>query len=273
VLTFKLTRRRFLALMGAAALGLAADASLIEPYLALEVSHLELHVGVRRALRVLQVTDLHFGNSLLPLIYEAALSAAQSAHPDLVAVTGDLISKAEGVEAAISFTAQLSSLAPTYVVPGNWEYWSLGGRAEVEGFLKALEGAGNVKALVNEAVEVGEVNLLGVDDPYLGLDELDEALQGCRGGVKVLLAHSPQIIEKARGRVDVVLAGHTHGGQLHIPLIGPLFVPLPSKYRRYVAGLFEEDGTYMYVCRGVGMSLAPLRFMCRPEVAVVDLRP
>ena len=273
MLAFKLSRRRFLALMGAAALGLAADTSLVEPYLALEVSHLELHVGVRRALRILQVTDLHFGNSLLPFAYEAALSAARSAHPDLVAVTGDLISKAEGVEAAISFIAQLSRLAPTYVVPGNWEYWSLGEGVEVEGFLKSLEEAGGAKVLVNESDEVGGVDLLGVDDPYLGLDDLDEALRGSRGGVKVLLAHSPQVIGKAEGRVDVVLAGHTHGGQLHIPFIGPLFVPLPSKYRKYVAGLFEEGGTYVYVCRGVGMSLAPLRFMCRPEVAIVDLRP
>jgi predicted MPP superfamily phosphohydrolase len=130
VLTLKLTRRRFLALMGAAALGLAADASLIEPYLALEVSHVELHVGVRKALRVLQVTDLHFGNSLLPLIYEAALSAARSIRPDLVAVTGDLISKAEGVEAAISFIAQLSASRQPTSCPatGSTGAWAEGPR-------------------------------------------------------------------------------------------------------------------------------------------------
>ena len=267
----RLTRRRFLALLGASALGCLVDASLVEPYLALEVSHVELSVGVEEPLRLMHVTDLHFGNQLLSNIYEAALSVVRSADPDLIAVTGDLVSKPEGVEDAVDFVAELAAQAPTYVVPGNWEYWSLG--EGVQGFLEELEAVGEVEALVDDSAELGEVCIVGVDDPYLHRSRLSEALDGAHGGVKVPLAHSPQIIGEARGRVDVVLAGHTHGGQVSLPFIGPLYVPLPAEYRRYVAGLFEEQGTYMYVCRGLGTSVAPLRFMCRPEVAVVDLLP
>jgi len=267
----RLTRRRFLAALGGVALGLLVDGSLIEPQLALEVAHLELGVGVEQPLRVAQVTDLHFGNNLLFNVYEAALSAVGGARPDLIAVTGDLVSKPTAVEEALDFVSKLASRAPVYIVPGNWEYWSLG--EGVQGFLEELESQGEVKALVNDSVEALGIDVVGVDDPFLGRDDLDAALRGARGGVKLLLAHSPQIIGRARGRVSIALTGHTHGGQVNVPLLGPLYVPLPAEYRRYVSGLFNEGGTYMYVCRGLGTSLVPVRLMCRPELLILDLAP
>lgn len=264
-------RRGFLALLAAACLGVAANSVLVEPYFALEVSHVKLNIGVKRAVRIVQVTDLHFGSSLLANAYDAVVGAVKAGKPDFIAVTGDLVSKAEAVQQAVDFIAMLSSYAPTYVVPGNWEYYSLGNG--VDSFLRRLEDTGRVEALVDRNVEAGGFNLLGVDDPYLGLSNLEEALRGVKEGVKVLLAHSPQIIEEASGKVDVVLAGHTHGGQFCLPLVGPVFIPLPDRFKRYAAGLFKEGGTYLYVCRGIGMSFIPARFMCKPEVAVIDLLP
>lgn len=244
---------------------------MVEPYFALEVSHVKLNVGVERTVRIVQVTDLHFGLSLLTNAYDAVIEAVKTAKPNVIAVTGDLVSKAEAAQQAVDFVAKLSSYASTYVVPGNWEYWSFGDG--VNDFLKSLEGAGKVEVLVDRSVEVDGFSLLGVDDPYLGRSNLKKALREARGGVKMLLAHSPQIIEEASGKVEVVLAGHTHGGQVRLPFIGPAFVPLPDRFKRYAAGLFKEGGTYLYVCRGVGMSFIPARFMCKPEVAVVDLLP
>ncbi len=252
-------------------LGVTVDSTLIEPYFTLEVSHVELNVGVKKPLRLIHVTDLHFGTSLLANAYEATVEAVKNVKPDFIAVTGDMVSKAEAVQQAVDFLAKLSSCAKTYVVPGNWEYWSLGDG--VDYFLRRLEDTGRIEALVDRSVEMGGFSLLGVDDPYLGRSNLKEALRGAKGNVKVLLAHSPQIIEEASGRVDVVLAGHTHGGQVCLPFIGPVYVPLPGRFKRYAAGLFKEDGTHLYVCRGIGMSFLPARFMCKPEVAVVDLLP
>lgn len=268
----KLTRRRFLAALGSIALGLLTDASLVEPHLFLETTSLKLSVSVEQKLRVAQVTDLHFGNYLIHSVYEAALSAVSMARPDFIAVTGDLVSKPTAVEEALDFVAKLASHAPVYVVPGNWDYWSLGEKG-VQGFLEELESQGEVNALVNDFIETRSISVVGVDDPFLARDDLNTALRGVGGRFKLLLAHSPQIIGQAAGRVDVVLAGHTHGGQVNMPLVGPLYVPLPAKYRRYVSGPFHEDDTYMYVCRGLGASLVPVRFMCRPELLVLDLLP
>jgi len=120
--------------------------------------------------------------------------------------------------------------------------------------------------LVNENIEVEDnFYIVGVDDPYTMHDRLDKALQGIReNSVIVLLAHSPEIVGKAANKVDIILAGHTHGG--------PLYVPLPRKYRRYVSGLFKVGETYMYVNRGIGTSILPVRFMCTPEVTCLDFK-
>lgn len=270
----RVSRRKFIALLGAACAGLLADSLLIEPALLLEVSRVELRLGVEEPLRVLHVTDLHFGGPSIPTIHRASLDAARAAGADLIAVTGDLISRAASAGEALDFVAELAKLAPVYVVPGNWEYWSLGESGEeVSSFLGELEGLGEVRALVNDAEEFAGVQLVGVDDPHLLRSDLDEALSRAKEGPRVLLAHSPEIIREAAGRVEVVLAGHTHGGQVVLPLVGPPYVPVRPGFRKYASGLFLEGGTYMYVCRGVGTSLVPLRFMCRPEVAVIDLAP
>ncbi|MCX8204622.1 MAG: metallophosphoesterase [Candidatus Nezhaarchaeota archaeon] len=267
----RVTRRRFLALLGAAFAGCAIDA-LIEPALLLEVSHVELRLDIEEPLRILHVTDLHFGGGSPPSIYQVALDAVKTVEPSFIALTGDLISRAASASQAVDFVAKLTSYAPIYAVPGNWEYWSLG-EGGVRSFLSQLEGLGRVRTMVNDAEEVAGIQVVGVDDPHLLRSDLDSALAKAGRGLKVLLAHSPEIIRDAAGRVDVVLAGHTHGGQVALPLIGPPYVPVRAEYRRYARGLFLEKGTYMYVCRGVGTSLVPLRFMCRPEVVIVDLLP
>ncbi len=269
----KLTRRRFLALLAGGLAPLTLDLSFIEPYLFVETSHISITLPkpLTSTLRILHVTDTHFGNSLVSFVYEAVVSRAKEAKPDLIAYTGDLVSKAESFEDALSFVEALASEAPVFVVWGNWDHWSLGG--EIGELKKHLEDIEGVKVLVNEGEAFrDDVYIVGVDDPYLWRSDLSQALSNAPDTcVKVLLAHSPQIIGEAAGKVDVVLAGHTHGGQVVIPLVGPLFVPLPSEYRRFLAGAFFEDGTYMYVSRGIGMSLLPVRFLCPPEVAVIDL--
>jgi len=269
----KLNRRSFLALLAGGLAALALDSSLIEPHLTLSLEHVVFHLGVNKPLRILHVTDLHFGSTFFTSpVYGQVLSVAREVKPDLVALTGDLVSKASATEEALRFIEGLASIAPVYVVWGNWDHWELGGG--IEEFREDLKGAGEVEVLENKCIDLGEVCMVGVDDPYIGLDRLDDALQGAsKEALKILLAHSPQIIGVAGGRVKVVLAGHTHGGQVVLPLLGPLWVPLPRKYRRYLAGVFVEGGTSMYVSRGVGTSLLPVRFMCPPQVAVVEIEP
>ncbi len=119
-----------------------------------------------------------------------------------------------------------------------------------------------------------EVYLIGVNDPWTGRDDLAKAMEGTEDNVpKVLLAHAAEIIDGAvREKIDLVLVGHTHGGQVNIPIVGRLIQPLSEYGRRYTSGLFKIDSAYLYVNRGVGTSFLPIRFACPPEITLIELR-
>jgi len=217
--------------------------------------------------RIVQLTDLHFGSSLFPFIYILVINKVMELHPDIIVVTGDLVSSKHAISQAVSFVDSLSKIAPTYIVFGNGDHRE-GLKAYNFLFSKA-------KLLLNlhTFIQRGDskICLAGVDDPYSGFDNLEKAIPK-DNSFKILLAHSPQIIEKARGKVDIVLAGHTHGGQVYIPFIGGLFVPLPQDYKKYVYGSFFENSTYMFVSRGIGVAmLYPVRLFCPPEIVVLTL--
>lgn len=124
--------------------------------------------------------------------------------------------------------------------------------------------------MVNDYYELEEnFFICGVDDPHTSRDNINNAVR--KTGFKILLAHSPEIIERAENRVELVLAGHTHGGQVVIPSIGAPFVPLAKKYRRYASGIFKVGKTILFVSRGIGTSIFPVRMNCPPEIAFIEL--
>lgn len=132
-----------------------------------------------------------------------------------------------------------------------------------------------VHILLNENVAIykngSPIYIAGVDDPYIGYDNVESALRKIREeDVVILLAHSPQIIDKCIGKVDLILSGHTHGGQVIIPFFGPLFVPLPYEYRKFTYGYFDFNRTKMFVSRGIGTSIFPIRFLCPPEIVIIE---
>jgi len=218
-----------------------------------------------KGFRIVQLTDLHFGSTSF-LIYPIVLEKVKELKPNIIVITGDLVSSKSAVNQAASFVNYLSKIAPTYIVFGNWDHWE---NLENYSFLFS-----NTTLLINSNTFLHRNNesicLVGVDDPYTGFDDLQKALpKNC--SFKILLAHSPQIIGKARGKVNLILAGHTHGGQVRFPFIGALFVPLPEEYKKYTYGLFFENSTYMFVSRGIGTRLLPIRFLCSPEIVVVQL--
>ncbi|MGC9015123.1 MAG: metallophosphoesterase [Thermoproteota archaeon] len=222
--------------------------------------------------RIVHITDLHFGSLGLPIKYSRVLEKVRTLRPDLIAVTGDLVSNKESAKEALNFVVELSKISDVYLVFGNWDHWSA---LNISDFEDATNRS-RIRVLLNKNVAVRRngslIYVAGVDDPYSGYDDLESALRNIKeGSVVVLLAHSPQIIDKCIGKVDLVLSGHTHGGQVVIPFLGPLFVPLPSKYRKFTYGYFDLNETKMFVSRGVGTSILPVRFLCPPEVAVIEL--
>jgi predicted MPP superfamily phosphohydrolase len=132
--------------------------------------------------------------------------------------------------------------------------------------------------LVNEAVEVrhgpGHLWVIGLDDPhYYGCDDLPGALHDVPASAfKILLVHSPEIYREAAARgIDLYLCGHTHGGQIRLPLLGPLWLNARAP-RRVKRGRWTQGGMQGFTSAGVGTSLLPVRFLCAPEIGLIELR-
>lgn len=259
-------------------------AVLVEPTW-LEVNHLEIPVagtpeGSR--LRIVQLSDFHFQRRVPEKYIRHCIRSANGEQPDLVALTGDYIHKGPRfVDAIAALLSELTAPLGVYAVLGNHDHAvrnALGLRTYPTLHRKiaaSLERHG-VRVLHNELVTLdhcgGKYQISGVDDlwsrrcrPDLALTRLDPALP------HVMLAHHPRTIELIAGcRCDLMLSGHTHGGQIHLPRIGsPL---LGRKMKRYAAGLYSVADSHLYVNKGVGFGLK-IRFNRRPEIAVFDLVP
>ncbi len=131
------------------------------------------------------------------------LSNLKSFRPNLIVYTGDLISKEEFIEDALKFAEDLAKIAPTYIVWGNWDHWSLGGKLKM--FKELLESISEIRVLLNENVEVeGGLYIIGVDDPYTMHVDFEKAMPKAKEAMYILLAHSPEIIGKTANKVDII---------------------------------------------------------------------
>lgn len=224
---------------------------------------------------ILHLTDLHdkeFGTGGKDL-----LDLFRTLRFDLVALTGDLVVGEEPrLTPVIDLVSGIGSFShsPVYSVPGNHEY----ALERAREFNHKLGNAG-VRMLENGAdlLERGKERLwvAGVDDPVTGRDRLGAALSGTDDGApRLLLAHAPHPFpQAAKAGVDLMLVGHTHGGQIRLPLLGAAYVPAMGYFPRYDYGLYTLGGSTMIVNGGLGESLAPIRFNIRPEIVLATLVP
>jgi len=230
-------------------------------------------------LTVLHVTDLHLSEGMRPA--EAIVPLLDGIAYDLAVYTGDLADDEGGMQALGALFGALRPRQAAFAVLGNHDHYYYrhatgeGPRPNnLEPLLRTLE-AGAVRVLdnANTSLYDGALYVVGVDDPALGLDRLGAAFAGVPGdAATILLAHSPDVLVRlGRCRPGLLLAGHTHGGQLRVPGLGPIgsVSVLP---RRYSMGAYVYDGVQTYVSRGVGTSGAPARWNCPPEVTVIRLR-
>ena len=232
--------------------------------------------------RIAQVSDLHnseFGKNNTEL-----LKLLSESRPDIIAITGDLIdANHTDVGIALGFAQESVRIAPTYYVTGNHEAAS----PQYDTLKAGLEEAG-VIVLEDEAVSLernGEtITLLGLGDPDFTVkgDMFGETsamvstklknLDDGEGGYTILLSHRPELFETyVNCSIDLVFAGHVHGGQFRLPFIGGLVAPNQGLFPKYDAGLYTDGGTSMVVSRGIGNSIIPFRFNNRPEIVLVEL--
>lgn len=227
--------------------------------------------------RLLQISDIHIGYWMTPERFESIVELIKEQSPDLVAVTGDIILAHGGMSKNQPRLGQFGEVFKhvtndfeTIAVLGNHDYWY-----DAEKVKATLEESG-ARVLLNSVhtLERGgeKLHIAGVDDVYENQDNLEAVLEALpQDGGAILLVHEPDFadLSASTGRFDLQISGHSHGGQVALPFIGPLVLPYLGQ--KYPSGLYKVRDMYQYTNRGVGMTIPTIRFNCRPEITVFTL--
>ena len=254
-------------------LGQAARAALSEPYL-LTIEHHSIYLPrlpkAFEGFRIVHLSDIHHSPFTSSEQIERAVETANRLKPDLIALTGDYISHDRRYAAPCAeMLGRLNARYGVFGVLGNHDHWT------DAALITDLFRAEGITVLVNQGMrfELGDDAfwLAGVDDTMVGLEDLSLALAGARETeMKLLLAHNPIILRRAaRAHVDLVLSGHTHGGQV---TLRPERSASGKPRRRLLRGLGRQGETQIYVTRGLGTVVLPIRYGCPPEVSLLELR-
>lgn len=237
-----------------------------------------------RGLRLVQISDFHLGQWIDKERLDHIFSLALEQKPDYFLLTGDYLeyrpygapnewaTYEENLNLIRSSFSQLSAVCPTVAVLGNHDHKIYAGSIE-----DSLTAAG-VKVLRNSEITIRRGNALlhlaGLDDVSQKMDRLDTLMSSLRDdAAAILLAHEPDFadVTAATGQFDLQISGHSHGGQIVLPFIGPPM--LPELGRKYSSGLYHISGMLLYTNRGVGVTTVNARFNCRPEITVFTLQP
>jgi uncharacterized protein len=250
-----------------------ARAALTEPYL-LTIEHhaiqlAKLPLGFD-GFRIVHLSDIHHSPFTSREQIERAVETANRLKPDIIALTGDYISHDRRYAAPCAeLLGRLRARYGVFAVLGNHDHWT------DAALITDLFRAEGITVLVNQGMRFerdGEAFwLAGVDDSMVGLEDLSLALAGAsENEMKLLLAHNPIILRRAaRAHVDLVLSGHTHGGQVKFRSEQSAS---GRPRRRLLRGLGRQGETQIYVTRGLGTVVLPIRYGCPPEVTLLELR-
>lgn len=254
--------------------------------------------------RIVQISDLHnarFGKKNQKLIREI-----EGLQPDLIVITGDIVdSNPTNISIAVDFVREIAGKYPVYYVTGNHEYWL--SETERKELFEGIQDAGavllnnekvsiDVAVSINgeESVKTGEsvdaeesmdtdesmdkgdasMTLIGLDDNHLDDGTLHSMIETCdKEELTVVLAHEPQYLDRySDAGADLVITGHAHGGQMILPFVGPLIAPDQGFFPEYTAGEFTRKDTTMYISRGLGNSVIPVRLFNYPEIVCIEIQ-
>lgn len=222
--------------------------------------------------RIVQLSDIHHSPFTSGEFIEEIVDKANDLKPDMFVLTGDYVShEADYIAPVAKILGKLRSEFGTFACLGNHDHWTDAGLVTTE-FRK-----NNITMLINEGVRFSAKGesfwLCGTDDYGEKKADLRRALIGSKAGdMKLLLCHNPAIMNRAAYRnVDLVLSGHTHGGQVKLrePRERILF---KNRRRRFQSGLHYRQNTQIYITRGIGTVVVPMRYQCPPEISLLELR-
>ena len=206
--------------------------------------------------KIAQISDFH--NTKSKKLTNDLVEKIKNSKPNIIVITGDLVdSYKTDINIAISFVKKINNIAPIYYVTGNHE-------ARIDNYNELKDKLEENKVIIlDDKLEIikknnSEINLIGIDDPTFNFNTY---------------RNDSTIIETyAKNNFDLVLSGHSHGGQIRIPFIGGLIAPNQGLFPKYTNGIYETDNTKMIVSRGIGNSILPFRVNNRPELVIIELK-
>jgi len=277
------TRRKFIRLAAAAGVAaLAADSVLLEPNRPCIVRK---DIALRRwparleGFTIALLSDFHYDPHFSVHPVRSAIGMVNGLRPELIVLTGDFVSvpifgdaaaAASAAEPCAQLLRQMQAPHGLWAVMGNHD-----ATTDPDRVTSALRSSG-IQVLSNQSAAIERDGarfwLAGVDDVLEGSPDLDAALHDIPGEeAAVLLAHEPDYADHVASRpVDLQLSGHSHGGQVRLPFVGPLYLPALAK--KYVWGLHQIGGLTLYTNPGLGTVNVPVRWNCPPEITLLTLR-
>lgn len=241
----------------------------------IEVTHHEVEIPnlppAFDGYRIAFLTDTHIASFMRRAFYREIVAQVARFDPDLILLGGDFVTWERHIPLMAELLLPgLEARDGVYAVLGNHDYW-----ANADGVVAAMTARG-VRFLINRSIDVqrdgATIAVAGIDEVYRGTPDLDATFARLGRDVPVIaVSHHPDIVETIDRRVDLLVCGHTHGGQIRFPFFGAVVVP--SKHEsRYASGFHRTDHVLLYVSRGIG-AIPPVRILCKPEVATFTLRP
>ena len=232
------------------------------------ITRLECAFEPLRGRRAVQISDLHL-DYYLPR-HDALTQMIGGLQPDWIFVTGDLLNVPEGLPHLFRFLAGLRQVAPVFVTLGNHDHYS---GVPIAEFLE-LSDRHKLHLLINQTIVIpltgGELGIVGLDDPTTHRADVDCIPHPLPHRYTVVLAHAPVILDlmEPSHAGDIVLCGHSHGGQWRFGSIHPFWLPYGCRGRAH--GEYIQDGRRLYVNQGLGWSLLPFRWNCPPEIVLLE---
>lgn len=224
--------------------------------------------------RIVQLTDLHYG-LLVPLeLIHHVVERANRLKPDIIVCTGDYVHERNSttqIDQVWPILSKLTAPSGVYSVLGNHDHWADTERSDY--WLKITRQ--DIRHKVYPVRRNGQrLWLAGAGDLYEDHRDLDFVLEQIPDSAcRIVLAHNPDSADtNFSKRIDLMISGHTHGGQVNIPFVGPPVLPVYN--RSYSCGLKRSPrGCNVFISKGVGWAICPVRFNCMPEIAVLELVP
>lgn len=290
-ISFWQRQKKIIALLFLAAFACFLWAFAIEPYFIITTTRQEIDLsrGMEntKEIKIALLADLHLGTNKKGGFVEKVAQKLNKEQPDLVLLGGDLIrasAKPKNVLERILNLAYLKNISqnfPVYAVPGNHEYvvdgyhkfdYYFDSTPQIKRMLEEI----NIDYLQNEHRVIENFCLIGVDEVWAAKADLAKAKQDCPPELpKITLVHNPDFLydyEKELAQLDLILSGHTHGGQIRLPFIGALTSGTNKIDKKYDQGLFEIGETKLFITRGLGESFLPIRFLAPPEIAILEVK-